>query len=174
MTPSSQESCTALWHFAVQAYARPGVAASCLQLQDAHGLDVDVLLACTWLASLGVALDREGLERLLGAAAPPHARVLELRSLRRALGSDREHDPRWQATYEHLLAAELAAERVELDSIEAALSPLLAAATATLEPAELALANLRRYAARHGPASCDPPLVTLVERVLPRSDPARD
>lgn len=162
---------TSLWAFASQAYALPGVAALCLQLQDEHDLDVDVLLACAWHGSRGGMLDEAELERVLTAAATPHARVLELRALRRTLGSDREHDPRWQTTYEQLLAAELAAERVELACIEAA---LVTAPLGTGEPTALALASLHRYAARCGQASCAPLLRTLAERVLTRSGPARD
>jgi uncharacterized protein (TIGR02444 family) len=169
VVPPSLDLPATLWAFAVQAYALPGVASSCLQLQDEHGLDVDVVLACLWLASRGGTLVDADLDPMLAAAAPAHARVLELRALRRAVGSDREHDPRWQATYEHLQAAELAAERVELACLALALPP---APTASADPpASLALTALRRYAARCGARSCDPLLTTLVERALPGAAP---
>jgi uncharacterized protein (TIGR02444 family) len=169
--PASLDLPASLWAFAVQAYALPGVAAACLRLQDEHGLDVSVVLACLWLASRGGALDDAGLDRMLAAAAPARARVLELRALRRAAGSDREHDPHAQARYEQLQATELAAERVELSSIEVALAAVPGGAAA--KPAELALAALRRYSACCGASSCEPLLQTLVDRVLPRCAPAR-
>jgi uncharacterized protein (TIGR02444 family) len=170
--PTSIDLPATPWAFALQAYALPGVAPLCMRLQDEHGLDVDVVLACLWLAARGGTLDDPDLDRMLAAAAPARARVLELRALRHAVGSDREHDPRWQATYEQLKAAELAAERVELSCIETALAPTPLAPAA--EPAGLALGSLRRYAARCGAPSCDPLLQTLVDHVLARGTPIRD
>ena len=55
-----------LWAFSLRHYARPGVKASCLALQDAHGLDVNVALACLWHEHRGGRPMSEGdIERLL-------------------------------------------------------------------------------------------------------------
>jgi uncharacterized protein (TIGR02444 family) len=124
-----------LWPFAVHVYALPGVEPLCLRLQDEHGLDVDALLAILWQAHRGAPLDDATLERLSTAVAPVHARVLELRALRRTLAADRTHEPRWQETYEHLKAAELSAERLELSMLEVVLTSPLPA-----EPGSAALA----------------------------------
>lgn len=178
---SAPDPTPALWPFAVHAYALPGVAVQCLRLQDEHGLDVDVLLAILWQASRRAVLDDAALARLLASAAPVHARVLELRALRRTLADERAREPRWQEAYEHVKAAELAAERVELSCLEQALGSG-APALATPEPpspdepttpAALALAGLRRYAEHQGVASCMPLLRELALAVLPRSTPAR-
>jgi uncharacterized protein (TIGR02444 family) len=107
--PPSLDSSPALWPFAVHVYALPGVSELCLRLQDEHRLDVGVLLAILWRSCRGVAVDAAAIDRMLAAAAPLQARVRELRALRVAVGSDRAHEPRWQETYEHLKAAELAA-----------------------------------------------------------------
>jgi uncharacterized protein (TIGR02444 family) len=174
---SAPDPTPALWPFAVHAYALPGVAAQCLRLQDEHGLDVDVLLAILWHASRRATLDDAALDRLLGAAATARARVLELRALRRTLGDDRAQDPRWQETYEHVKAAELAAERVQLSCLEQTLSappgPASAPSEAPATPTTLALAALARYAERCGAASCEPLLRELALAVLPRPSPAR-
>ena len=37
-----------LWEFSLKLYAEPGVAASCLSLQDQHGFDVNLVLFCIW------------------------------------------------------------------------------------------------------------------------------
>lgn len=111
--PPAIDSSPALWPFAVHVYALPGVSGLCLRLQDEHGLDVDVLLTILWRACQGVAVDDAALDRLLAAAAPVRPRLQELRALRRAVGSDRAQEPRWRETYEHLKAAELAAEHME-------------------------------------------------------------
>ncbi|MCX4246808.1 TIGR02444 family protein [Paraliomyxa miuraensis] len=160
----------ALWRFAVRTYALPGVAPLCLRLQDEHGVDVDVVLGLLWLAERGVELDEASLTAMLDAAAPVHARVEQLRVLRRAVSSDREHDPRWQSTYEHLKAAELAAERVELSRIEAAVAPLVvdpAAPRAHDRAPELAGLALPRYAEHVNARESEPLLRELVVRTWP-------
>ena len=40
------------WEYSVQQYARPGVADTCLVLQDEHTLDVNMLLYAAWLSSV--------------------------------------------------------------------------------------------------------------------------
>lgn len=151
---SDPEDAETLWAFAVRVYGQDGVAPLCLRLQDEHGLDVDVLLALLWRAQRGHGVDEEALARLLAAAGPARSRVGELRALRRAVGADVEHDPRWRETYERLKAAELAAERVELQALEtaalAADDPRPAAAPAPmLDCAALARDALERYAEQH-------------------------
>jgi uncharacterized protein (TIGR02444 family) len=180
--PPSLDSSPALWPFAVHVYALPGVSELCLRLQDEHRLDVGVLLAILWRSCRGVAVDAAALDRMRAAAAPLQARVRELRALRVAVGSDRAHEPRWQETYEHLKAAELAAERVELSVLEATLAaarPEPAAGSTTAQtspavPATIALSALRGLAELCGAPSCDPLLQALVEAVVPRPGGARD
>lgn len=185
--PPSLDCSPALWPFAVHVYALPGVSELCLRLQDDHGLDVGVLLAILWRSCRGATVDAPTLDRMLDAAAPLQARVRELRALRVAVGSDRAHEPRWQETYEHLKAAELAAERVELSVLEAMLttrperaagsSPVPAPAVLPVPaplPAAIALSALRGLAERRSAPSCEPLLQALVEAVLPRTGAARD
>lgn len=188
--PPSLDCSPALWPFAVHVYALPGVSELCLRLQDEHRLDVGVLLAILWRSCRGAAVDAATLDRMLDAAAPMQARVRELRALRVAVGSDRAREPRWQETYEHLKAAELAAERVELSVLEAMLTarperaigsiavppppvPPVPAPAAPL-PAAIALSALRGLAERCSAPSCDPLLQALVEAVVPRPGAARD
>lgn len=181
---SSVDHTPALWPFAVHVYALPGVSGLCLRLLDEHGLDVAVLLAILWRACRGALVDDAALERALLVAAPVQARVLELRTLRQAVGSDRATDPRWQETYEHLKAAELAAERLELSMLEACLvseASQSQTSTSTAPPSltsplasGLALAALRRLAELRRERSCEPLLQALVEAVLPRQSAARD
>ncbi len=37
------------WQWSLVFYAQPGVAPLCLELQDTHGLDVNLVLFCCWL-----------------------------------------------------------------------------------------------------------------------------
>lgn len=45
------------WDWALAAYARPGVAETCLELQDRGGHDVVLLLFALWLADRGIEVD---------------------------------------------------------------------------------------------------------------------
>lgn len=140
-----------LWAFAVEFYGREGVAPLCLRLQDDHGLDVDIVIACLWHASRGGSVDEMRLESMVVAAAPARDRVRAIRELRRGVGLDRKQDSVWQATYERLLAAELAAERVEFEWIESVLrdAPRELASGAD-ECARQAREALECYAMREG------------------------
>lgn len=41
------------WDFSLDVYMSDGVGAACLELQDAHELDVNILLFCQWLGASG-------------------------------------------------------------------------------------------------------------------------
>ena len=144
----------------------------CLALQDEHGLDVDVVLACVWHTARGGTLEEATLERVLAAIAPIQARVREIRSLRRTVGHDRDRDPAWEEAYRGLKATELAAERVELSRIEARLGPL--PVDASRDPRhvrERAWQGLCVYARGHANGPCDGLLRTFIDLALPPDDP---
>jgi uncharacterized protein (TIGR02444 family) len=109
------------WDWALQAYARPGVADACLRLQDAHDQCVPYLLWAAWAAADGRALGARVLAR--GAAlarAWETAAVSPLRQVRRRLKSpldDMDDDAR-EAARGQVKAAELAAERALMQALE--------------------------------------------------------
>ncbi len=73
-----------LWDFSLEVYARPGVEPACLALQEAHGADVNVLLAVIWHGARGLRLSPAELDRLGGAVADWCERVVRpLRAVRR-------------------------------------------------------------------------------------------
>ncbi|MDR3507060.1 MAG: TIGR02444 family protein, partial [Caulobacteraceae bacterium] len=75
-----------LWDWAVQAYARSGVARACLTLQDAHGQNVPYLLWALRRAALGPPLDAADLARAATLARSWEAAGLcALRAARRGL-----------------------------------------------------------------------------------------
>ena len=107
-----------LWDWAVSTYARAGVAPACLALQDEHGQSVSYLL---WAAWAQVA-DPRSLVRAADIARRWEAQALApLRDLRRALkpGFPGVPDSAREALREDVKAAELRAERVLLDGLEA-------------------------------------------------------
>ena len=121
-TAAPGDGASGAWAFAVATYGRPGVRAACLALQDRRGADVVAMLALLHRAVQGYpAPSLAALAALLGEVAPwRRAAVLPLRAIRRALKQwrfpgDIAPAPGAEQTRQAAAAAELAAERVELD-----------------------------------------------------------
>jgi uncharacterized protein (TIGR02444 family) len=72
------------WNFSLGLYGRPGVAPALLGLQDALGLDVNMLVFCCWAASRGRALSPADLDAV-EAVAEPWQVVIIASGLRRRL-----------------------------------------------------------------------------------------
>jgi uncharacterized protein (TIGR02444 family) len=76
----------AFWRFSLAVYGRPGVAKECLALQDAHGIDVNILLFCAWLGTQSIPLKREDIEAVSQAVAGWHDDIVRpLRTVRQRL-----------------------------------------------------------------------------------------
>ncbi len=74
------------WDFSLAVWGREAVEPACLDLQERHGLDVNLLLFCGWAGRRGRALDDADIARLIAAARPwREATVLPLRKLRKWL-----------------------------------------------------------------------------------------
>jgi uncharacterized protein (TIGR02444 family) len=140
-----------LWDWALRAYSRPGVPDACLALQDEHGQNTSFLLWAIWAETADAGL--------LGSAAELgqtwEARVLgPIRQVRRLLkpAYPPVDDGAREGLREDIKAAELRAERVLMETLEAltgerggtpALEALQAASRAWGKPApDEALARL--------------------------------
>lgn len=111
--------CADLWSFALSTYARPGVEAACLNLQE-QGADVCLLLCGAWLEQRGVALEPGRIEALEQLAGPWRKTVVEpLRQLRVQWRTMAQQDPSLAALRERVKALELEAERELLARLEA-------------------------------------------------------
>lgn len=107
-----------LWDWALEAYSRPGAPEACLALQDEYGQNISYLLWAVWAEGPGAAALAEG----QALARRWDETVLKpLREVRRALKpalagvGDRARE----GLREDLKAAELRAERVLMESLEA-------------------------------------------------------
>ncbi len=117
---------TRFWDWAIAAYARPGAAEACLQLQDDHAQSVPFLLWAAWAAQDGRVLSPATLA--LGAAvaaAWDEAAVHPLRQVRRGL---KAHllglpDAAREAVRQQVKAVELAAERALIEALDAMTVP---------------------------------------------------
>jgi len=103
-----------LWEWAVAAYARPGVAEACLDLQDSENQNVPLLLWAAWRPHADEAMARQ-------AAGVAHAWadavIVPLRQVRRRMKTAvSEGDDRLRLSLrEKVKGLELAAEKALLD-----------------------------------------------------------
>jgi uncharacterized protein (TIGR02444 family) len=99
------------WDFSLALYAKPGVAESCLRLQDGLGLDVNLLLYACWTAAKGAGRPSpDGWRRLVDETAAWRAQVVEpLRRVRRFL-KGAEESPWSAGLRDRVKALELDAE----------------------------------------------------------------
>ncbi|MCQ4633542.1 TIGR02444 family protein [Shinella sp. CPCC 100929] len=112
-----------LWDFALDFYRREGVAMACLELQDRGNVDVNVLIHALWRT----VIREETLEQGDIEAADAHVAawreevVLPLRAIRRRLksGPAPAPDKATEKLRDRVKAAELDAEHIELDTLEA-------------------------------------------------------
>ena len=146
------------WKFSLDFYARPGVEAACLALQDQHGRDVNIMLYLCWLGLTARGrIDRAGLARAEETMAPWRRAAIEpLRQARRDL--DPAERAGVAALYEAAKAIELAAERMGQERL-AALAPPPAARLADTAAADAA-ANLTLYLADAAAREAAAPLFT--------------
>jgi uncharacterized protein (TIGR02444 family) len=77
------------WNFSLEVYSGEAVARSCIELQDRHGVDVNILLFCCWIGASGRGrLQAEELRRLTGKVGPwQRDIVMPLRAARRRLAA---------------------------------------------------------------------------------------
>lgn len=107
-----------LWPFALDLYARPGVEAACLRLQDEAGVDVCELLWRCWLLHHGAVPD-VALEASLAEIRGWQREVTApLRRLRRGLKARAARREGVAALRETLKRAELQAERETLSRLQ--------------------------------------------------------
>lgn len=105
-----------LWSFSLWLYAAPGVADACLEAQDRHGADVNLLLWAAWLAVLGHDLTPAEVAEAEAATRPWRDEVVwPLRAVRRRLKSGPLPAPTMatESLRAQVKAAELEAEKMQ-------------------------------------------------------------
>lgn len=133
----------AFWEWSLDRYEQPGVAAACLDLQDRHGLNVNICLWCLWLATEG----RNAtpcIEAAMKALEPWSGKITaSIRETRRRL----KNRPGADTLYKSVLACELDAEHIEQDTLfELAAS----APESRMEVEPAAIQALSEYAGLNG------------------------
>ncbi|MEQ5803763.1 TIGR02444 family protein [Halomonas sp. H10-9-1] len=108
-----------LWPFALALYARPGIEAACLRLQDDAGVDVCELLWRCWLLHHGAIPGPDGEAGLVEVRRWQRGVTRPLRRLRRELKAAAAESEGVARLRETLKRAELQAEREALARLEA-------------------------------------------------------
>ena len=112
-----------LWTWSLSVYGRPGVAEACLEVQDRHGADVNLVLWAAWTGAVqGHLLTLAEVEAARAAVTDWHREVVvPLRARRRRLktGPAPAPDEGTEALRRRIKTAELEAERIEQAALSA-------------------------------------------------------
>jgi uncharacterized protein (TIGR02444 family) len=137
------------WRFSLRYYRQPGVGDACIALQDAAGVDVNLLLFLLWQASRGrtlTAAEVADVERRIGGWRD--MTVVPLRAVRRALKSPPAlvEGAAAEAFRSKIKAVELEAERLQQEAMYA-MSQTLPAGAPAASPLDAARTNVAGYEA---------------------------
>ncbi|MGI9379783.1 MAG: TIGR02444 family protein [Methyloligellaceae bacterium] len=81
-----EDALSKFWSFSIDFYGRTGVSEVCLELQDFHDVDVNLVLYVLWRGLQGIELDRSAIADLDNSLSPWRHNVVEpLRKIRRQL-----------------------------------------------------------------------------------------
>jgi uncharacterized protein (TIGR02444 family) len=137
----------AFWEFSLAYYSRERVSAACLSLQNRRGADVNILLLCCWLATLGLRVEPSGLHSANAAVEAWRRDVLErLRGARRAVADQfPELATSDRRSIKHgILSVELECERLAQEKIAQAATAVVAAEDGAT-PLQIASSALETY-----------------------------
>ncbi len=164
------------WLFTLSRYAKPGVAETCLVLQNQHGANINLLLYCLWLAKKGRSLEWQRIQENGDIDSWHQQQVLPVRQLRLLMKETAHASEAQRHYYESLKKEELGAEQVEQAMLfQVALEMPLVAGVQPVreegncpEASRLALGNLEKYSREALPASGElkPLLDKLVQLVV--------
>ena len=118
-----------LWSFALTIYQRDAVAPACLDLQEQCQIDVPLMLCAVFACLQGKAISDEDLTQLRNLASPWQSDIVQsLRRIRTQLktGSSPAPNAVTEDLRNKVKAAELAAEKIQLEMMQSWVSRLAA------------------------------------------------
>jgi len=168
------------WTYSLQVYGGEGFSAACIELQDRHGLDVNLILYCLWTGQDGGGvLGPADFDRLIAASAGWNAEVIcRLRAARLAIKNGFEALPTElrDRFRKRILEIEIDGERAEQLLLAPVLDRPRDAARGADDRARDTAANLAAYLAHRGvrPSAEDADLLlTILSVACPDTDRAR-
>lgn len=151
-----------MWEWASEVYRRPGVEPLLLRLQDGHGLDVNLVLWCLWCSTRYEEPQLPLIRKAVDLTGEWTASVVvPLRSIRRYLKAA----PAQATLLERIKVVELAAEKIELEALEAFAASALQPATAG-DPIGRGRRTLASYARLTNAAKTPGFSVSLLEELI--------
>ena len=106
------------WTFSLELYDAEGVAAACLELQDAYQLDVNLILFCFWHGSAYGKIDQELLQNIIKLSIEWRSGVVQpLRSARSWMKLNSNPSDQFKSLRERIKADELMAEKFQIERI---------------------------------------------------------
>lgn len=106
------------WNFSLALYDAQGVAAACLELQEAYQLDVNLILFCFWHGSAYGKIDQELLQNVLEVSIEWRCGVVQpLRSARAWMKLNPNPSKQFDSLRERIKADELMAEKFQIEQI---------------------------------------------------------
>ncbi|MDB9969024.1 TIGR02444 family protein [Gammaproteobacteria bacterium] len=106
------------WTFSLELYDAEGVAAACLELQDAYQLDVNLILFCFWHGSAYGKIDPELLQNIIKLSIEWRSGVVQpLRSARSWMKLNSNPSDQFNSLRERIKADELMAEKFQIERI---------------------------------------------------------
>ena len=107
------------WNFSLDLYDREGVAAACLELQDAYHLDVNLILFCFWHGSAYGEADQELLRKVIELSNEWRSHVVQpLRNARSWMKRNPSPSEQFASLRERIKADELMAEKFQQEQID--------------------------------------------------------
>lgn len=147
------------WDFSLSVYMTPGVGPACVALQEAHELDVNIVLFCLWAGASGRgALDAADMAAAAGAVAVWHAEVVRpLRAVRTRMkgGMPPAPGPLAESLRQRIQKVEIDCEHTEQLMLAGALDRPADESRSPAARARDAAANIARYCAHIGCAPTD-------------------
>ncbi len=145
------------WNYSNQIWSLPEVENNCLELQNQHDLNVNLLLYCCWLGDKQLRLDNEQIKTLISAAEPWETVIKPLRCSRNMM---KQHLIAMPAdlidqTIKNISEMELNAERMEQMSLEKALNLVQLTTSDGESIIECSLHNLKCYVEYMGEQSAE-------------------
>lgn len=137
------------WDFSLKVYMSDGVGAACLELQDAHELDVNILLFCQWLGASGRgALTAAQMESVTDAVHAWHEDVVRaLRAVRTRMKGGMEPAPTdlSESLRQRIQKTEIDCEHTEQLMLAAAIETAVDEGRADTDRLTDAAANISEY-----------------------------
>jgi len=159
-----------LWDYATRVYARGRAKDAFLTLQGRHGLDVNVMLFCCWVASSGRGTFRDGeLESALRAVDAWRGNVIKaLHGLKLHLKGDTAPAPRPLSDdlRRVVVESELHAEHIEVLMLHAAMARVGTGTFDRLQQIEDSLVNLFGYLGQVEVQADDADLAALIDILI--------